>query len=67
MRLENTEYRVKEMDGLKTITITKEALAEWRDHYLEVGDGHREEPFIWGLYVGKADVLTDLLKHFEEE
>ena len=54
------------MDGLETITITKEALEEWRDHYLKVADKSKKEPFKWGLYVDKADVLIDLLKHFED-
>lgn len=66
MILENNEYRVKEMDGLKTITITKEALEEWRDHYnknvLKVTQEWQKS-----FYMGKADALTEILKHFEEE
>jgi len=56
-------------DGEKTsITISKKALEEWRDHYRNVAKKHPDErEFTKLYYVGMADVLTDILKHFEEE
>lgn len=70
MRLENNEYIVSKA-GVpdESITITKEALEKWRDHYLRLrkkyyGMGNHERGI---AYLGKASVLTDLLKHFEEE
>lgn len=71
MRLDNNEYGIdilmKDDTCKEAITISKEALEKLRDHYLKVADGCKKEPFKWGLYVGKADVLIDLLKHFEED
>lgn len=70
MRLKEHEYDIVDEainDGGVGIFITKEALEKWRDHYLKVADKSKEEPFKWGLYIGKADVLIDLLKHFEED
>lgn len=72
MVLENNEYRVKEMDGLQTITITKEALEKWRDHYdenaMEYINNRKFGHFHgrYGYFLGKRDVLADLLKMFEE-
>lgn len=67
MRFENLEYIVTKNVPDESITITKKALERLRDHYLNVADGSKKEPFKWGLYLGKADVLIDILKHFEEE
>lgn len=70
MRLENNEYIVSKA-GVpdESITITKAALEKWRDHYLRlmkklIGMGHYGQAL---ACMGKADSLTDLLKHFEEE
>lgn len=67
MRFDDNEYIVSKA-GVpdESITITKTALEKWRDHYLKVADKSKKEPFKWGLYIGKADVLIDLLKMFEE-
>lgn len=67
MRFENLEYIVTKNVPDESITITKRALEKWRDHYLKVADECKKEPFKWGLYLGKADALIDILKHFEEE
>lgn len=49
-----------------SIIITKESLEKWRDHYVNKA---YEAIGMWtnGLYSGKIDVLSDLLKHFEKE
>lgn len=70
MRFENNEYDIIDEvfeDGVECICISKTALERLRDHYLKVADGSKKEPMKWGLYLGKADVLIDILKHFEEE
>lgn len=69
MRLDHTEYGLGVLPTTAGFTdaiiISKQALEEWRDHYLKVS---REEPDPWrAFYSGKADVLTEILKHFEEE
>ena len=68
MRLEPHEYIIKKKGDLESITITKEALEKWRDHYKELAREHANEMRPdWWYYKGKADLLTNLLKHFEEE
>lgn len=51
-----------------SITITKQELQEARDHYCKVADKFSlykdDEPRMM-FYLGKAGVLTDLLKMFE--
>ena len=51
------------IDG-DSITISKAELEKWRDHYhneaLEEGKGK-----IGWLYLGKREVMIDILKHFE--
>ena len=50
------------------IIITKKALETWRDHYIEVSKDLKEKGDIWWIfYTGKADVITEILKHFEDE
>lgn len=67
MKLEKDEYCITHRIPCNTITITKQALEEWRDHYKKVASQNEKESFIRGLYVGKADVLIDILKHFDNE
>lgn len=65
MILQNDEYKI-ENDG---IWISKKALESWRDHYQNVADGKHIYPpneLQKLFFIGKADVLTELLKHFEE-
>ena len=52
------------------ITITKQELQEARDHYCKVADKfkprkNKEPDYRYTLYLGKAAVLTDMLKMFE--
>lgn len=58
MRLESDEYRIQ--DG--GIWISKKAIEELRQYYKRVVSN--TVPYDM-YYVGKADVLTDILKHFE--
>lgn len=70
MRFNNNEYDICDEainDGGVGIFIIKEALEKWRDHYRKVASKYENEPFKWGFYMGKADVLIDMIKHFEEE
>lgn len=54
------DYKI---DG-DSITISKAELEKWRDHYhneaLEEGKGK-----IGWFYLGKREVMIDILKHFE--
>lgn len=57
------------IDG-DSITITKKELQEARDHYYKVADKfkprkNKEPDYRYALYLGKAAVLTDILKMFE--
>ena len=61
MELRKDEYRIED-DG---IWIKKEVLESWRDHYLKVVKKVDYNPIMQGMYIGKADVFTDLLKMFE--
>lgn len=58
------DYKI---DG-DSITITKQELEEARDHYCKVADKFSlykdDEPRMM-FYLGKAAVLTDILKLFE--
>lgn len=71
MRLENTEHYISKESCGECILISKAALEKWRDHYLkesnEIPEAHPAREFMMGHYTGKASVLCDLLKHFEEE
>lgn len=54
-----------------SITITKQELQEARDHFCKVADKFKLKPKSKGvdprytLYLGKAAILTDILKMFE--
>lgn len=67
MILENDEYKIQD-DG---IWISKKALEECKQHYCKVADKFKpkqnmvEPDYRYTLYLGKADVYRDLLKHFE--
>lgn len=66
MILENDEYKL-ENGG---IWISKEALEECKQHYCSVADKFKPKKgkdldFRYPFYIGKADVCTDLLKHFD--
>lgn len=67
MILKPNEYTIKKKGYIETITITSKALERWRNHYLNVAKKYKEDPLKRGLYMGKANTLIDLLKHFEEE
>lgn len=65
-------YKI-ENDG---IWIAKSELEEWRKHYEELVGKHSNFYDMWlngtdtfklPYYIGKADVLTDLLKMFEPQ
>ena len=53
------------------ITLTRQEIQEARDHYCKVSgmfmprNDDADTDFRYGYYVGKADVLTDMLKMFE--
>ena len=60
------DYKI---DG-DSITITKQELEEARDHFCKVADKfkprkNKELDYRYALYLGKAAVLTDILKMFE--
>jgi len=60
------DYKI---DG-DSITITKQELEEARDHYCKVADKYKprknkEPDYRYTLYLGKAAILTDILKLFE--
>ena len=63
MVLQNDEYRI-EGNG---IWISKAALEECKQHYCKVADkchlGKNNLQMVF--YIGKVDVLMDILKHFE--
>lgn len=58
MRLEKDEYKIQD-DG---IWISKKALEELRQYYKRAANN--ATPYNM-YYVGMADILTDILKHFE--
>lgn len=60
MTLRKGEYEINE----DSITIKKEILEQWRDHYLEVSKSESREQLSL-LYLGKHDVIVDFLKMFE--
>lgn len=71
MRFNNDEFAISKNE--EWITIRKDVLEKWRDHYLNLtkeklldsvdntGDAWKQ-----GLYMGKADSLIQILKHFDE-
>lgn len=60
MTLRKGEYEINE----DSITIKKEVLQQWRDHYLKVSKSESREQLSL-LYLGKHDVIVDILKMFE--
>ena len=60
MTLRKGEYEINE----DSITIKKEVLEQWRDHYSEVSKSESREQLSL-LYLGKHDVIVDILKMFE--
>lgn len=66
MQFRNGEYQITE----DSICIKKSVLEAWRDHYREVSKRNKDIPFNedWQgcIYMGKADVLVDILKHFDD-
>ena len=57
------------IDGEK-ITLTRQEIQEARDHYCKVADKFKPKKngktdIRYGLYLGKVDVLNDILKMFE--
>lgn len=73
MRLNDNEFGIgtlccKGEEMKDAINITKEALESWRDHYRKVCQENYYINISTSLYyLGMADVLTELLNHFEEE
>lgn len=64
MTLRQGEYQITE----DSITIKKEVLEQWRDHYGNIvsNNGHiRTTETLRQFYIGKRDVFVDLLKMFE--
>ena len=53
-----------------TITISKADLVAARQHYCKVADERKpsrkkESEWLHGFYIGKSDVLTEMLKEFD--
>lgn len=76
MILENIRYYIGKLRTkcgfAECITIPKKTLEEWRDHYRKAAKRYKDNPnnaaiLKWVFYAGKADVLTDILKHFDRE
>lgn len=75
MQLKNDEYKIigfnSEDESCEGIFISKKALEKWRDHYREVAmkgkDEDGETTWKGWFFLGKRDVIVDILKHFEEE
>ena len=71
MQLESHEYGIGVLPTKSGFTdaiiISKKALEEWRKHYMNVSNQDQKEKDVRLFYVGKADTLTDILKHFEDE
>lgn len=63
MRLESNEYSI---NG-DSITISKETLLQWAEHYHNINMSCTSDMIKSMFYWGKEEVLLDLLKHFEQE
>ena len=67
MILQRDEYRI-EGDG---IWISRKALEECKNHYCKVADkfkpkkGDEKFDFKYPFYIGKADIVVDILKMFD--
>ena len=49
-----------------SITIRKEVLQSWYDHYMKVAEEKTDSNYVKTYFHGKADDVLDLLKLFEE-
>lgn len=69
MILQEGEYRIDRAAD-EGIWISRKVLEDWREHYYKVADKekhkykHGNNTFRYPFYVGKAEVLTDLIKMF---
>lgn len=61
MTLRNGDY---EIHG-DSITIRKEVLQSWYDHYMKVAEEKTDSKYVKTYFHGKADDVLDLLKLFE--
>ena len=68
MILRPGEYRLED----NGIWVSRTTLEEWRVHYNKVAEEHKKEwikdqqkTFKFPFYLGKADVITDLIKVLE--
>ena len=61
MTLRNGDY---EIHG-DSITIRKEVLQSWYDHYMKVAEKKTDSKYVKTYFHGKADDVLDLLKLFE--
>lgn len=67
MVIRGDDYKI-EGEG---IWLSKELLEKYKAHYLNVAEGHRDswkknkDTFKFPFYVGKAEVMIDILKMFE--
>lgn len=59
------DWRCAKVNG-DTITIRKEDLEKARAHYRKISDRYDADNLYGYYYAGKADVLIDLLKQFEQ-
>lgn len=53
------------------LIISRTALEKWKAHYdrtaEEISEDHPSRMFMMGFYLGKSEVLTDILRHFDDE
>ena len=61
MTLRNGDYEIHS----DSITIRKEVLEKWRDHYMKVAEEKTDSKYVKTYFHGKADDVLDLLKLFE--
>lgn len=66
MVLQNSDYTIQ---GQESITIKKETLERLRDHYWNVANKETDEQgetnWKGWFFLGKRDVIIDILKHFD--
>lgn len=68
MVLRDNEYKIID-DG---ILLPKSVLESWRDHYCKVADECKkqftkgEDNFKYPFFIGKATVMIDLIKMFDD-
>jgi hypothetical protein len=49
------------------VVISKETLKELKDHYHEMGNDKGNHDFLSGYYIGKRDIMTELLSEFGDD